>query len=192
MELGRFGVDQIGGQLARVVAKQRVRQGAVAPVEARQVQTGEELDERVQEPLPGVQAPGLAEQRPICGRILQVPGDQGGVDLWRPIHDDPLHDDAGYAEVGEPAEQAVLSARQTLRELLYGPHVTAVLHEPDHVAVDAFVSWYDQPAVGPLRKRQIPGQVQKTGGLGGRRDEDYAHRVTPDRPASRRLSKGTE
>ena len=41
VQFAGFGVDQVGGELARVAAEQRVRQGDVAPVEAQEVEANE-------------------------------------------------------------------------------------------------------------------------------------------------------
>ena len=56
VQLAGLGVDQVGGELARVAAEQRVRQGDVAPVEAQEMQAHEEKRERVDEARRGVLA----------------------------------------------------------------------------------------------------------------------------------------
>ena len=49
VELTRLGVDEVGGQRAGVAPEERVRERAVTPEEAAQMQPGEQLGERVQE-----------------------------------------------------------------------------------------------------------------------------------------------
>ena len=50
VQLAGLGVDEVGGERAGVAAEQRVRQRAVAPVEAGQVQPDEQPGQRVEQP----------------------------------------------------------------------------------------------------------------------------------------------
>ncbi len=81
MQLAGFGVDQVGGKLARVAAEQRVRQGDVAPVEAQEVEANEEEGEGVDEARRRVLAHRQGEQRAVGERELQVLGDEGRVEF---------------------------------------------------------------------------------------------------------------
>src|SRR5207244_178208 len=68
VELARLGVDEIGGELARVAAEERVRERAVAPEEAREVQAREELGERVEQAVAEVGDATAGEQDPVGER----------------------------------------------------------------------------------------------------------------------------
>ncbi len=81
VQLAGFGVDQVGGELARVAAEQRVRQGDVAPVEAQEVEAHEQQGERVDEARRRVLAHRQGEQRAVGERELQVLGDEDRVEF---------------------------------------------------------------------------------------------------------------
>ena len=70
MQFAGFGVHQVGGELARVAAEQRVRQGDVAPVEAQEVEANEEEGERVDEARRGVLTHRQGEQCAVGEREL--------------------------------------------------------------------------------------------------------------------------
>ena len=80
VQLAGLGVDQVGGERARVAPEQRVGQRAVAPEEADQVQPDEQHGQRVEQPCDRVRADVRGEQRPVRQRELQVPGDQDRVE----------------------------------------------------------------------------------------------------------------
>jgi hypothetical protein len=179
VQLGRLGVDQVGGQRARVEAEQRVRQRAVAPEEPGQVQAHEQLDQGVDQLVGRVHAAGRAEQRPVGGRVVEVAGDQGGVEVRAPLDHDAERGDRGDAEVRQPAQQPVLPPGQPLGQLLDHPQHPALGHEPDDVAVDARFAGLDQPGVGPGGQRVGPRQVEQAGALAGGRGEHEPHRSPP-------------
>ena len=79
MHLTGLGVHEVGGELARVAPEQNVRQGHVAPVEAGQVQPGEQRHHGVQQPVHGVEFHTRVEQRPVGKGERQVPGQQNRV-----------------------------------------------------------------------------------------------------------------
>ena len=64
MELTRLGIDEIGGERARVTAEERVRERAVAPEEAAEVEADEELGARVEQPSAQVGDAAASEERP--------------------------------------------------------------------------------------------------------------------------------
>ncbi len=81
MQLARLGVDEIGGERAGVAPEERVRERAVAPEEAAQVQAGEQLDERVQQLRAQVGNAARGEQRAVRERELEVARDQHRVEV---------------------------------------------------------------------------------------------------------------
>ena len=70
VQFAGFGVHQVGGELAGVAPKQRVRQGDVAPVEADEVQSHEQQRERVDEARRGVLTHRQGEQCAVGEREL--------------------------------------------------------------------------------------------------------------------------
>ena len=96
--LAGLRVHQVRGQRAGVPPEQRVRQRAVLPREAHQVQPDEQLGQRVEQLGLQVRVHPAGEQRPVRQREPQVLGDQGGVERLalrgHPVgdHPDGLHD----------------------------------------------------------------------------------------------------
>ena len=68
VELARLGIDEVGGERARVATEQRVRQRHVAPEEPDDVQPHEQHGERVDQARRGVGPQRLREQRAIGQR----------------------------------------------------------------------------------------------------------------------------
>ena len=99
VQLGGLGVDQVGGERAGVEPEQRVRQRAVAPHEAGQVQPGQQLDHRVEQLVGRLPAARVGEQRPVGDRVVEEPGDQHGVEVAGPVDHDAEHLDRGDAEL---------------------------------------------------------------------------------------------
>ena len=118
VQLAGLGVNEVCRERAGVAAEQGVGQGHVAPPEAREVEPHQQHRQGVDQPLCGVRAQALGEQRAVGQRELQVPGDQRGVE--RPTRcvdaaeddSDRLH--AGHIEALELAQQAVLAAGESL------------------------------------------------------------------------------
>src|SRR5512132_1991789 len=62
VELAGLGVDEVRGERSGVAAEERVREGAVAPEEAGQVEPHEQLRARVEEPVAEVGQSGAREE----------------------------------------------------------------------------------------------------------------------------------
>ena len=65
VQFAGLGVDQVGGELARVAAEQGVRQGNVAPVEAQEMKAHEKKRQRVNESRRSVGAHRQREKRTV-------------------------------------------------------------------------------------------------------------------------------
>ena len=72
MQLAGLGVDEVGGERARVAPEERVRERAVAPEEAAQVEPDEQLGARVEQPAP--QIGDARRARRACGRAASSRG----------------------------------------------------------------------------------------------------------------------
>ena len=118
MELAGLGVDEIGGERARVAAEERVRERAVAPEEAAEVEADEELGARVEQPPPQVGDAAAGEERPERERVVEVARDQDRVEVAAAIGDDADGIDHRHLVGGERAQQPVLALRQLDRQLL--------------------------------------------------------------------------
>ena len=186
--LAGLRVDQVRLQRARVVPEQRVGQRAVAPEEPGQVQPDQQLDQRVEQPVGRLQAPGVGEDRPVGGRVAEEPGDQDRVLVAAPgpvpVDRDADHLHGRDAELGQRPEQPVLAPGQPLAELLEGVQDAVVVDEADHVPGDAPLPDLDQPLVPPVRERLGPWQREQAGRVVSGGSEDEPHR----RPRSRYAS----
>ena len=180
MLLAGLRVDQVRLQRARVVPEQGVGQRAVAPEKARQVQPDQQLDQRVEQPVGRLQAPGVGEDGPVGGRIAEEPGNQDrvlvAVSGTVPVDRDADHLHGRDAELGQRPEQPVFAPRQPLAQLLEGVQGVVVVDETDHVPGDAPLPDLDQPLVPPLRERFGPRQREQAGRVVGGRSEDEPHR----------------
>lgn len=68
VELAGLGVDDVGGEVTRVQAEERVGQGAVTPEEADHVEANQKVDQGVEQPVggpaqlrAGLQSPAVRE-----------------------------------------------------------------------------------------------------------------------------------
>ena len=85
VQLAGLGVDEVGRERARVAAEQRVRERAVAPEEAGEVEPDEQLGERVEQPVAQVgEPPRLREERAVRQRVVEVAGDQHRLEVVGP------------------------------------------------------------------------------------------------------------
>jgi hypothetical protein len=156
--LAGLGVDQVRLQGAGVGPEQGVGQRAVAPEEPGQVQPGQQLDQRVDEPVGGRAAARVGEQRAVGGGVVQVAGDQDGVGVRAAVDDDPDHLHGRHVQLGQRPQQPVLAAGQPLADRLQRVQLAAVGHEPHDVPGDAALADLDQPLVVPVGQRLGPGQ----------------------------------
>ena len=138
-------------------------------------------DQRVEQPVGGLQAPRVGEDRPVRRRVAEELGDQDRVAVFRPgvrltqVDRDPDHLDRGDAQLGQRPEHPVLAPGQPLAELLEGVQRAVVVDEADHVPRDAPLPDLDQPLVLPVRQRLGPRQGQQAGRVVGRGSEDEPH-----------------
>ena len=93
MALAGLDVDDVGAEGTGVATEQRVRQRAVAPVEAGEVQSDEQTGERIEHTLAEVRdlqsTPG--QQDPVGKRVVDVAGDQQAVGVGVAFGDHPDH-----------------------------------------------------------------------------------------------------
>ncbi len=141
MQLARLGIDEVGRERAGVAPEERVRERAVAPEEAREVDAHEQLGERVEQAVAQIGHAGPAEQAAIGQREVEMPRDQHRLGLV-PVGLGVLRDDAdgvddGHDRVVERAQQAVFEPRDPRRQRLERVEALAVADEAHDVAVDA-------------------------------------------------------
>ena len=169
MQLARLGVDEVRRQRAGVAAEERVRERAVAPEEAAQMQAREQLDEPVQEVRAQVGDAAAGEERAVGERVLEVARDQHGVQVVAAAGDDPDRLDDRQALPLEAAQERPLAAGRTLGQLLQRVERAVVLDEAHDVAADA-ADQVDEPLRLPLLERLAPRQVEEVR-MTGARDE---------------------
>ena len=101
MELAGLGVDEVGRERARVAAEERVRERAVAPEEAAEVEPDQQLGARVEQPPPQVGHAAAREQRAERQRVVEVAGDQDRLEPLAALGDDADRLDDGHLVGGE-------------------------------------------------------------------------------------------
>jgi hypothetical protein len=138
------------------------------------VQPDQQLDQRVQQPVRELAAARVREQVPVRRRVVEEPGDQRRLRAG-PVGHHAEHLDGRDAELLQAAQQAVLAPGQPLVDLLDGEDLAALDDEADHVPGQAALPDLDQPVVGPLRQRLVPGQRQQARRRLGRWREDETH-----------------
>ena len=187
MQLARLGVDEVGGERARVAAEERVRERAVAPEEAAEVEADEQLRARVEQPPAQVGHAAAGEEGPERQRVVEVPRDQDRVEVAAALGDDADGLDDRHLVGGERAEQPVLAPgeldRQLLERVQLRPERAVVLDEANDVAVDPAHD-LDEALVLPLGERLVPGQVEEVR-VAGARDQ-----LQPGGQLSRRGARG--
>ena len=170
VQVAGLGVDEVGGEGAGVAPKEGVRQGAVVPDEAGEVQASDERDEGVEQTVDGVGTQVAGEHRAVRQRPRQVLGDQDGVQR-RAVRrlasrHDTDRDDGGHVGALEVAQQPVLAQGVGLDDLLERVHLRVDPDEAHDVARDAPWERNEVPG-GPLLQRHVPGQVDQRGLLVG-------------------------
>ena len=178
MQLPGLSVDQVRGQGSGVPPEEGVRERAVAPEEAGQMQPDEQLHQCVEQP--GVQVADAAhgEERPVGEAELQVPGDQDGPQLiavriarraffgrkpcgWYPAFaDDPDHLYHRHRCCRQLTQQPVLALGKPGRQLLERVEDPVVVNEAHDVTADPARHFHDSRRA-PLRQRLVPRQVQE-------------------------------
>ncbi len=160
MQLAGLGVDEVGGERAGVAAEERVRERAVAPEEAADVQPREQLGERVQQMRAQVGERGAAEERAVGKRVLEVARDQDRVEVVVASGDDADRLDDRQRLALEAPQQRPLAARRPLGQLLQRVERAVVLDEAHDVAADA-ADQVDEARRLPLLERLLPRQVEE-------------------------------
>ena len=118
MHLAGLGVDEVGGERARIASKERVRERAVAPEEPAQVQTDEQLRAGIEQASSQVGHAAARKERAERKRVVEMPRDQDGLEIVAPVGDHPDRLDDGHLVGGERAEEPVLALCDRRRQLL--------------------------------------------------------------------------
>ena len=122
MQLAGLGIDEIGRERAGVAAEERVRERAVAPEEAREMDPDEQLGERVEQAVAQIRHAGPAEQAAVRQREVEVPRDQHRLGLVpvlaRAARDDADGLDHRHDGIVQGAQQPVLVSRDPRRQRL--------------------------------------------------------------------------
>ena len=138
MQLAGLRVDEVRRQRARVAAEERVRERAVAPEEAAQVQARQQLGEPVQQVRAQVGDRRAGEERAVGERVLEVARDQHRVEVVaRGSVTMPTASTTGRPWLSSRAQQRPLAARRPLGQLLQRVERAVVLDEAHDVAADA-------------------------------------------------------
>ena len=164
MQLARLGVQHVRGQRAGVAAEEQVRERAVAPEEADEVQADEGLDERVEERVLRRRPDPPREHEPVRERELEVARDQDGLELLAArrvaVGDDADRLDHRHLLVLELGQQPILPPSEPRRQLLQREEGAAELDEADDVPVDPPRD-LDEAIRRPLLERLLPRQLQQ-------------------------------
>ena len=81
VELAGLGVDEVGGERARVAAEEDVRERGIAPEEAGEVDSDEQLGAGVEERVAQLGDVAVREERSEGQRVVEVARDQNGVEV---------------------------------------------------------------------------------------------------------------
>ncbi len=117
--LGGLDVDDVGLQRPGVTPEQRVRERAVTPEEAGEVDPHQQDDERVEQAVAEVRDRQAAshQQRPVGERVVEVPGDHQPF-AGRSVGHHRDHLGRRQPVVGDRPQQAVLAVGQLVGQLL--------------------------------------------------------------------------
>ena len=167
VQLARLGIDEVGRERAGVAPEERVRERAVAPEEAREVDAHEQLGERVEQAVAQIGDARPAEQAAIRQREVEVPRDQHGLGLVPVLGPALLVTTPTASTTGTTASASARSSRYSCRAIARRQRLErierlAVAHEAHDVAVDAARHLDDALAL-PLGERLAPGQVEEVG-----------------------------
>jgi hypothetical protein len=160
VQLSGLRVDEIRRERARVATEERVRERAVAPEEAAEMQAGEQLGQPVQQVRAQVRDRSTGEERAVGERVLEVPRDQHGAEVVAATGDEPDRLDHRQSLAFEPAEQRPLSPRRPVGQLLERVERAVVLDESNDVPADP-ADQRDETWRAPVLQRLLPGQVEE-------------------------------
>ena len=118
VHLAGLGVDEVGGERARIAAKERVRERAVAPEETAEVQADEQLRAGIEQAAAQVGHAAAREERPERERVVEMPRDQDGFEIVTPVGDHADGLDDRHLVGGEAPQEPVLAPRDRRRQLL--------------------------------------------------------------------------
>ena len=166
MQLAGLGVDEVGGERARVAAEERVRERAVAPEEPAEVEAHEQLGARVEQPPAQVGDAAAREQRAVRQREVEVPRDQDGLELVAAVGDDADRLDDRHL-VGREARSSPYSRRATRRGQLL-ERVERRPVAPSYSTKRTTWRWMPRTTSTsrsdlPLLERLVPRQVEEVG-----------------------------
>ena len=166
VQIAGLGVDEVGRERARVAPEERVRERAVAPEEAGEVDAHEQLGERVEQAVAQIGHARAAEEAAVRQREVEVARDQHGFGLvavgTRALRDDADRLDHRADRIGQLAQHPVLVPREPRGQRLERVDRLAVAHEAHDMAVDAARDLDDALAL-PLRERAQPGEIEEVG-----------------------------
>ena len=157
MDLARLGVDEIRLDLVAVAPEQRVRERAVAPVDAGPVEVDQERRHRVEQPVavrPRAEREAH-EQAAVLDREGEVLGGEDGLVAAGPGRQADRRD-RRQARCLEPAQDVELRRGDVDRLLLERDRPVVGDEEPDEVARRADRQLAEGQGLGPLGERQLP------------------------------------
>ena len=175
MLLTGLRVNQVGLQRSRVEPEKRVGQGAVPPEEAGQVQPDQQFHQGIEQPVGRLAAPGIGEQRPVSGRVVEEAGDQDRVHVLAAVHHDAHDVDGRDAGLGQAAQQPVFTPGEVLVDRFQREQLTVLFDEPHDMPGDPAHPDLDHPLVPPVFQRLGPRQGEESCCLVGGRAEDEPH-----------------
>ena len=185
LQLPGLGVDEIGRERPGVAPEQRVRQRAVPPEEAAQMEPDQQHGQGIQQPGKGVRTQGGGKHRPVGQGEGQVAGHQHGLKLDAVLvmapGDDATGLNRGDAQTFEIAQHAVFANGQGLTDLLEGVDPRAQPHEPHDVPGDT-PGERDELVLRPGLERNLPGQLEQRRVVGRSKNP---HRYPPPRSRTR-------
>ncbi len=147
------------------------------------MQPHEQHGQGVDQPREAVGAHAVGEQRAVGQGVLQVPGDQGRLDLLPGAVGAAVHHpdrvDRGQPQPLQVAQHAVLPERHRLASLLDRVDVLPEPDDPHHVPGQA-AGQRDHDVLAPLLERRAPRERHQRGvGLGGDDAQRHAGQPSP-------------
>ena len=169
MQLAGFGIDEIRRECTGVAPEERVRQRAVFPGKADEMQAYEQLRECVEQLVGQLGVEPARKQRAIRQRVPEVLRHQGRIELLAvvvdPFDHHPTSADDGQLALREFAQHAVLAFGHMLRQFFDRVDSAGDTHEAHNVARDAPRQRHE--SVGrPTVERGRPGQCEELARVG--------------------------
>jgi hypothetical protein len=159
VQLARLRVDKMGGKRAGVATEERVRERAIAPEEAGEMESHEQLSERTADDgFWGRQHPP-AEDEAIRERELEHTRDDHRIEVAS-LDDEPDGVDSRHTTLAQIDEEPVLAFGDALRQLLQRVVRPVQVDEPNDVAADAARD-LDNQVLGPFLEGQAPREAEE-------------------------------